>query len=126
MRARHSEMLRASQRAQHDDEAHSAGDDPFADIHEHGRDERDDQDEHDDSSERDHHDERHDIDEIDDIGDDGVAHREPSLNGTGSLTFDNTASIRPTPATDPASMRYAGHPTTPRKSAMHSESPTRR
>jgi diacylglycerol kinase (ATP) len=116
-------MLRASQRAQHDDEAHSAGDDPFADIHEHGRDERDEHDPRDDAGNRDEH---HDVDEIDDIGDDGVAHRDPSLNGTAAHTFDDTASIRPTPAADPASMRYAGHPTTPRKSAMHSESPARR
>jgi diacylglycerol kinase (ATP) len=97
-------MLRASQRAQHDDEAHSAGDDPFADIHEHG---------HTESDGRDGRDER-------------TAHREPSQNGTDAHTFDDTASIKPTPAADPASMRYAGHPTTPRKPAMHSESSTRR
>jgi diacylglycerol kinase (ATP) len=85
-------MLRAAQRAQHDDEAHSAGDDPFADIHD----------------------------------DEGASrHREAPLNGTGAHTFDDTASITPRPPADPASMRYAGHPTTPRKSAMHSESSTR-
>jgi diacylglycerol kinase (ATP) len=104
-------MLRASQRAQHDDEAHSAGDDPFADIHEHGRD---------DSGNRD--DQR----EVNDMGNGSAAQREPSLNGTAAHTFDDTASLGDAPATDPASMRYAGHPTTPRKPAMHSESSTRR
>ncbi|APR36421.1 diacylglycerol kinase [Paraburkholderia sp. SOS3] len=97
MRARHPHLLRASQRAQHDDEAHSAGDDPFADIHEHehGRDER-------------------------------AAHREPAQNGTATHAFDERARIERTAAADPASMRYAGHPTTPRKPAMHSEPSPRR
>jgi diacylglycerol kinase (ATP) len=98
-------LLRASQRAQHDDEAHSAGDDPFADIHdadiherEHGRDER-------------------------------AAHRGPAQNGAATHAFDESARIERierTAAADPARMRYAGHPTTPRKPAMHSEPSTRR
>ena len=122
-------MLRASQRAQHDDEAHSAGDDPFADIHEPDRDERGHQDDFGNRDERDEHDLR-DGGAVGDRGNEAAAHREPSLNGTAARTVDDTASITSTPAStpaaDPASMRYAGHPTPPEKHAMHSKSSTRR
>jgi diacylglycerol kinase (ATP) len=118
MRARHSDMLHASQRAQHDDEAHGAGDDPFADIHDraapHAR-----TDEVDGAHAAEHADHAKRMDREDRSA--HAARGEPPLNGTAARALDETSGV----ATDAASMRYAGHPTTSRTPAMRSPLSTR-
>jgi diacylglycerol kinase (ATP) len=113
-------MLRASPRAQHDDDVHRADDDPFADIH-------------DDTPGPAHsvdaatNGARHAVDRAPRANGDSdeptarATPREPSLNGSTAHTLDETAGI----TADPSSMRYAGQPITQRKPAMRSPLSTR-
>lgn len=114
-------MLRASPRAQHDDEAHRAGDDPFADIHDdatgHARPDHIDDAHAADSADPANHAERLDREGRAARG----ADHERSLNGNAAHAIDHADGI----AATPASMRYAGQPTTPRMHAMRSPLSTR-
>ncbi|CAB3748602.1 hypothetical protein LMG29739_00546 [Paraburkholderia solisilvae] len=113
-------MLRASPRAQHDDDVNRADDDPFADIH-------------DDTAaplrnvEPAANGAMHAADRAQPANRDGdeaaarAAPREPRLNGSVAHTAGESAGI----AADPSSMRYAGQPITQRKPAMRSPSSTR-